>query len=58
VWLSEPGDGRGPAAGAAVPGTGDRYAWTEVRLPCDLPDGPVDLYVALSGAVWLDWFRL
>jgi beta-glucosidase len=62
VWLSEPGDsvprsGRGPVASAAVPCTGDRYAWTEVRVPCDLPDGPVDLYVALSGAVWLDWFR-
>jgi beta-glucosidase len=63
VWLSEPGgsgpqSGRGPAASAAVPGTGDRYTWTEVRVPCDLPGGPVDLYVALSGAVWLDWFRL
>jgi beta-glucosidase len=58
VWLSEPGDGRGAVASAAVPCTGGRYAWTEVRVPCDLPDGPVDLYVALSGAVWLDWFRV
>ena len=58
VWLSAPGHGPGPAASAAVPGTGDRYAWTEVRVPCDLPDGPVDVYVALSGAVWLDWFRV
>jgi beta-glucosidase len=63
VWLSAPGDnaprsGRGPDASAAVPCTGDRYAWTEVRVPCDLPDGPVDLHVALSGAVWLDWFRV
>jgi beta-glucosidase len=58
VWLSEPGGGGAPVASAPVPGTGDRYAWTEVSVPVDLPDGPLDLYVALSGAVSLDWFRL
>ncbi|MGH3168778.1 MAG: glycoside hydrolase family 3 C-terminal domain-containing protein, partial [Trebonia sp.] len=58
VWLSEPGGGGAPIASAPVPGTGDRYAWTEVIVPADLPEGPVDLYVALSGAVYLDWFRV
>ena len=58
VWLSEPGDGGAPLASVAVPCTGGRYAWTEVPVPMDLPDGPLDLYVALSGAVFLDWFRL
>jgi beta-glucosidase len=58
LWLSEPGAGGTPAASAAVPCTGGRYAWTELGVPAELPDGAGELYIALYGAVWLDWFRL
>lgn len=58
VWRSAPGGGGAPVASVAVPCTGGRYSWTEVPVPMNLPDGPLDLYVTLSGAVFLDWFRL
>ena len=38
--------------------TGGRYEWTEVTLPLGVPDGLFDLYLAMHGAVRLDWFRL
>lgn len=57
VWRTRPGTGA-PLASAAVPCTGDRYEWTEVTVPFPLPDGTADLYLALHGAVRLDWMRL
>ncbi len=57
VWTAVPGSGA-PLASVTVPGTGSRYAWTEVTVPVRLPDGVLDLYLALHGAVRLDWFRL
>lgn len=57
VWQAPPGTGA-PLASATVPCTSDRYEWTEVTTPLPLPDGTSDLYLALHGAVRLDWCRL
>jgi beta-glucosidase len=58
VWESPPSDGGSPLAGVVVPRTGGRYEWTEVAVPLSVPDGLLDLYLALHGPVHLDWFRL
>jgi beta-glucosidase len=58
VWESPPVSGGRPLAGVVVPCTGGRYEWTEVVARLSLPDGVCDLYLALHGAVRLDWFRL
>jgi beta-glucosidase len=52
------GGGVGPLASVAVPGTGDRYEWTDVTVPFPLDGFTGDLYLALEGPVRLDWFRL
>jgi beta-glucosidase len=62
VWSAPPGNragtGAGPVASAAVPGTGGRYAWTEVSVPVTLPAGAGEVCLVLLGPVRLDWFRL
>ena len=44
VWPAAPGDpggtGASPLASVAVPGTGGRYAWTEVSAPVSRSPGP------------------
>jgi beta-glucosidase len=68
VWPAPPGDGAGqnhgagpgagPLASVAVPWTGSRYAWTEVRAPLSLSPGAGQACLVLHGPVRLDWFRL
>jgi beta-glucosidase len=68
VWSAPPGGsaclndsadpGAGPIASVPVPGTGGRYAWTEVSVPVTVSPAASEVCLVLHGPVRLDWFRL
>jgi beta-glucosidase len=57
LWCDHPADGQFLGS-VVVPGTADRYTWTEVSADMTAAEGIRDLYIVLRGRQRLAWIRV